>query len=137
MKTGKSLSDLAAEIERQANSKRDFVASTNAMEVQAIGDGKPSVVIKDKGHFEIGKIAHDQIAGHTGIPQKYADKMLAEAPALYATNVNTWFRKYPAVRMARMLDGNMRAFLSDRFQPFDNYDFAAAALPIFPLRASY
>ena len=125
MKTGKTLGELAAEIERQANSKRDFVASTNAMEV--VGN---AVAIKDKGEFKIGNIAHNQIAAHTGIPQKYADKMRDEAPELYANNVNTWFRKNPAVRMARMLDGDMRAFLSDKFQPFDNFDFASAALPI-------
>ena len=134
MKTGKSLSELAAEIERQANSKRDFVASTEAMDVQAFGDGSALVEVKDKGKFRIGEIAHGQIAAHTGIPQKYADKMLKEAPELYANNVNTWFRKNPAVRMSRMLDGNMRAFLSDKFQPFDNYDFAAAALPILSTR---
>jgi hypothetical protein len=133
MKTGKTLGELAAEIERQANTKRDFVASTNVMEVRASDQG-PVVELKDKGAFAIGDIAHNQIAAHTGIPQKYADKMRAETPELYANNVNTWFRKNPAVRMTRMLDGGMRAFLSDKFQPFDNFDFGSAALPILAQR---
>lgn len=130
MKTGKTLGELAAEIERQANSKRDFVASTNAMTVEPVENGRAVVALNGTGKFAIGNIAADQIAAHTGIPRAYADKMLAEAPELYANNVNTWFRKNPAVRMTRMLDGGMRAFLSDKFQPFDNYDFAEAALPI-------
>lgn len=134
MKTGKTLGELAAEIERQANSKRDFVASTAAMTVEPGENGRAVIALNGTGKFAIGNIAADQIATHTGIPQKYADKMLAEAPELYANNVNTWFRKNPAVRMTRMLDGGMRAFLSDKFQPFDNYDFAEAALPILAQR---
>jgi hypothetical protein len=130
MKTGKSLGELAAEIERQAQSKRDFVAPTAALAVEGTAEGKALIHVKDKGAFDLGKIAQEQIAEHTGIPAKYAARMLLEAPELYANNVNTWFAKNPAVRMTRMLDGGCRAFLSDKFQPFDNYDFAEAALPI-------
>jgi hypothetical protein len=133
MKTGKSLGELAAEIERQSASKRDFVAPTSAIKIEVAND-KPVATLRDVGTFDVGKIARDQMNAHTGIPQKYADKMLAEAPDLYATNLNRWFDKFPAVRMTRTLDGNMRAFLSDKFQPYDNYDFAAAILPVLSQR---
>lgn len=133
MKTGMTLTALAAEIERQANAKKDFLAPTTKL-LPFIGAGKPILAIGDNGtkggEFSISDIAHGQIAEHTGIPKRYYDKMLAEAPELWETNVGTWFRKFPAKRLVRTLDGRTRAFLSDGFRPFDNHDFASAALPV-------
>ena len=67
MKTGKTLVELATEIERRANSKKDLVASTKnlAMGVNAGGDVALSV---GKDHiFNINAIAHAQIGEHTEI----------------------------------------------------------------------
>src|SRR5215469_3822322 len=111
MKTGKTLQELAAEIDRQAKSKRDFVASTAVIKVNAV-EGGVQFEIGNRGEFPISEIAHDQIADHTGIPKKYYDRMRSEAPDLLANNVNRWFNKYPAVRMSRTLDNRLRAFLS-------------------------
>lgn len=126
MKTGKTLQELALEIERQYETKKDYVASTTLMRVGA--DLK--LELGEKGAYPINDHTHDQIGAHTGIPSKYYDKMRAEAPELLATNVNRWFEKYPAARMVRTLDGKARAFLSDKYNPLDNYDFAGATLPI-------
>lgn len=133
MKIGRNLGELAAEIQRQQTTKRDFVASTKTIEVEA-AEGGLSLHLGDKGTFPVNPVAHGQIAEHTGIPQRYYDKMRIEAPALLANNVQTWFAKHPAVRMNRVLDDRLRAFLSDRFQPFDNYDFFAAVMPILSRR---
>lgn len=136
MKTGKTLSELAAEIERQAKTKKDFVAGTTAMEVHTNPDpaGEVQLRLGDKMNFGINDIAHEQIAEHTGIPKKYYDRMRKEHPQLLANNINEWFNKYPAPRLVRTLDGNARAFLSDKFQPLDNYDFGHATLPILAQR---
>ncbi len=133
MKTGKSLSQLAAEIERQSNTKRDLIAGTNviALAVTDGGNEVNAVIGAEKQHaFDINGLAHDQIGQHTGIPAKYYDKMLGEEPALLATNVNKWFTKYPAPRLIRTLDGRVRAFLSDSYRPLENADLAEAVLPI-------
>lgn len=130
MKQGKSISELAAEIQRQAASKKDYLAPTTAMTVEASPSGGALVALADKGKFPMNRIAQTQVAEHVGIPLKYADKMLAEAPELYATNVNTWFKQAPAVRLARTLDGNMRAMLSDKYATYDNIDLAEIVLPI-------
>ena len=130
MKTGRSLQDLAAEIERQNDSKKDYVASTSLMTIEPQADGRVSLGLPGKGAFPINDIAHSQIAEHTGIPRRYYDKCLKEAPGLLKSNIEQWFHKYPAPRMVRTLDGNDRAFLSDKFAPLDNYDFAGATLPI-------
>jgi hypothetical protein len=139
MKKGLSIVELAQEIERQANSKRDFVADTRKIEMvptEATGEKKPGVelVLWNGGENPLiragaNKVAHNQIAEHTGVPVKYYDRMLEQKPELLARNVNTWLKEQPAKRMVRTLDGNARAFLSDRYRPLENNDLAEAVLP--------
>ena len=126
MKTGKTLVELATEIERRANAKSDLVASTKNI---FMGDAAELHIGADR-HFAINGIAHDQIGQHCDIPAKYYDKMLANDRTLLANNVNTWFAKYPAARMVRTLDGTARAFLSDKYRPLENEDLAMAVLPV-------
>ena len=78
----------------------------------------------------VGEIAHRQIGSALGIPAKYYDKMRAENPELLAQNVNSWFTMTPQKRMVRTLDGNARAFLSERYRRIDNAEIAEAVLPI-------
>src|SRR6266446_1873265 len=111
MKTGKTLTELAAEIDRQHKTKHDYIADTRKI---SITDNATMVLAgKDTEEFIIRDHAHGQIAAHTNIPKQYYDRMAKEAPALLANNVNTWFEKYPAVRTVRTLDDRNRAFLSD------------------------
>jgi hypothetical protein len=56
--------------------------------------------------------------------------MKADAPALLADNVNHWFQETPERRMIRTLDGQARAFLSDRYHRIDNERIADAVLPV-------
>jgi hypothetical protein len=56
--------------------------------------------------------------------------MMDDAPALLSENVNHWFKTQPEKRMVRTLDGNARAFLSNRYRTLDNYDLLQSALPI-------
>jgi hypothetical protein len=125
MKTGKSIVELAQEIERRANSKKDMVASTSNMEFQGW-----DLVVGRRDTYGVNAVAHEQIAAHTEIPARYYDRMRKEAPDLLANNINTWFAKYPAPRMVRVLDGDVRAFLSNRYRIIDNEDVAEAVLPI-------
>jgi hypothetical protein len=129
MKAGKDLKELAAEIMRQAETKKDYIASTAVMKVEPF-ENDVGLRVGDKGVFPINDIAHNQIAEHVKIPRQYYDKMRKEDRELLGTNVDRWFAKYPAPRLVRTLDGRDRAFLSDKFGCFDNVDFAGAALPI-------
>ena len=131
----KTLTELAAEIERQHATKKDYLAPTSKIEMIAganvNGVAPIGMILGDQAlPLTIGDIAHDQIAEHTKIPKIYYDRMQRQAPELLINNVKTWFDRFPATRMVRTLDGNARAFLSDKFQPLDNYDFAGATLPI-------
>ena len=127
MKLGRSLTELAQEIQRQAQSKADFIANTR--QLQMLEDGK-TLALESQGEFSVTDLALSQIGERAGIPIKYLRKMQEEAPRLLATNVNHWFQERPETRMVRTLDGNARAFLSNRYMRVDNYDVAETALPV-------
>jgi hypothetical protein len=129
MKTGKSIVELATEIQRQAEAKRDFVVDTAALQMVANEGDKLSLEFGDQV-LAIGGTAHDQIAANVGIPKKYYDRMIAEAPGLLANNVNHWMAMQPSKQMIRTLDGKARAYLSNSYRPMDNADLAEAVLPV-------
>ena len=128
MKTGRSLQDLAAELDRQATSKRDYLADTRRLEMKPLDSGK---VMLDgvNGGMQLKLIAHAQLANSLQIPKTYYDRMLQEAPDLLSTNVNRWLAKQPAKKLIRTLDGEVRAILSDSYRPLDNLELAEAVLP--------
>lgn len=120
-----NLVELATEIMRRAEAKRDFVADTTELVFE-----NGALAIGNAGAFPLTDHAHGQIADRVGIPKKYYGRMRAEAPALLANNVNHWFQEAPERRMVRTLDGKARAFLSDRYYRIDNEQIAEAVLPV-------
>ena len=135
MYQGKSLSELASEIERQAEAKRDFVGSTGDMRINvevAAHRAKSTALRFNVGEesFAIEDHAHAQIGSRLNIPKKYYDRMKAESPHLLAENVNHWLHTTQEKRLVRTLDGKVRAFLSDRYRPLDNDLVAQFVLPV-------
>lgn len=146
MKTGKTLIELATEIERQHEAKVDILAPSKALVISTQpSDGElldaaiakrasaPTVSLRAGAHsFSIGEVAHEQLAELSGIPRVYYDRVLAQAPGLYAQNVNHWLEARPASerRLVRTLDGRARAVLSDRYRSLDHFDTLAAILPV-------
>lgn len=131
MKTGLSISELAAKIEGNKALKQDFIADTSKTTMQVQSDKTVVLELPDNsGSFPVLALAHDQIGARTGIPAKYYDRMRDEAPDLLATNVNAWFRKFPEKRMIRTLGGDARAFLSNRYNRIENEEIAEVVLPI-------
>lgn len=135
MKTGKTLSQLALELERQKETKRDFLAPVSTLSIDFRPDFPSDrfatdLKIKEVGDFEMTDIAHDQMSEYTGIPLKYYRKLRDEAPVLLSDNVNHWLSQAPDTqRMVRTLDNKARAFLSSRYRPLDNHELAEIALP--------
>jgi len=131
MKTGRTLQDLARELDRQAAAKRDFVVGTRSMDMSETAD-RFRLLPEDEPELAFGMsdLFHRQLGASLGIPAKYYDKMRGEYPSLLARNVNGWFRHAPSKRTVRTLDGIARAFLSDRYRRIDNYEIARATLPI-------
>ena len=131
MKQGRTIRELAVEIDRQLNAKADYVASTKhlGMFTNPERNNQLFLMMKDHGDYGITTNAHNQIADRLGIPQKYYNTMRANAPDLLTQNVNHWFKANPENRLVRTLDGNARAYLSKQYRRLDNHDLADAVLP--------
>jgi hypothetical protein len=133
MKTGLSLAEMANELQRREDSKRDFVADTRQLEViptnghlkLAVGSNGGSA-----GAFDLTRHARRQVEQRVGIPAAFADRLSEKHLDLLAYNMNQLFQREPERRMVRTLDGSARAFLSDRYRLLDNYDLAQAVLPL-------
>jgi len=86
MKSGKTLSELALELERQSQTKKDYIASTESLEM--INTGEMALDGDTHQEFAIADHAHTQIAARLDIPAKYYNRMRDQAPELLAANVN-------------------------------------------------
>lgn len=132
MKQGRTIVQLAQELERQRFARKDYLSDTRHLGFStAKGVSKITLSIgTDKETFTLHELAHKQIADRLQIPQRYYNRMRVEYPDLLDNNINSWFSKTPERRMIRTLDGSVRAFLSDRYRRLDNLELADAVLPI-------
>ncbi len=130
MKHGKTLQELAIEIVRQNSTKEDFIVDTKALTMD-FNNSDEALGLNFAGkHFPIKNTAHEQIAEKLKIPQRYYDRMMIEQPGLLRENVNTWFNSEPSRKMVRTLDGEARAFLSDKYRRIDNFEILSEVFPI-------
>ena len=143
MKTGKTLLELATEIERQSSLKHDFLQSAGGLSMNTVG--QPRLRVGDHGEFGMRPLAHRDLGTYLGIPASFYDRLLADvenqdgvrlghtatAPAtLFDVTVNTLLDdKRADVRLVRTLDGQARALLSDRYRPMDHDEILAHMLP--------
>jgi hypothetical protein len=136
MKTGRTIKELAIELERRSNAKADRLAKTEAVELvteEQEVDGAFNRLIKmnvGSERFGINEYSHNQLGSYCGIPAQYYDRCRNEDPDLLIYNVNTWVHKKNDTRLVRTLDGNVRAWLSNSYRPLENEELAAAILPI-------
>ncbi len=134
MKSGRSLVDLATELERQLASKLDLLVPTRHLVHRTEPQGDCRLAITEPGahnHYAVTELARRQLADKLKIPFQYFERMRAEQPTLLDSNVNTWLGSGEDERlMVRMLDGRVRAILSDRYRRLDHVDLAEHILPI-------
>lgn len=134
MKYGRSLVDLATELERQLTTKKDMIVPASLMQHQTRDDGSCMLVIHESDSaqsYDVAELARRQLAEKLKIPYAYFERMRTEQPALLDRNVNTWLQSDSSDRrLIRTLDGRVRAVLSDRYRRLDNVDLAEYVLPI-------
>lgn len=150
MKQSLTLSELAAELERQQATKVDYVADTRRIHFTTVqtaddspareqyGIARSAIDLVGDGATEatsdlvVLPYAHRQIADHTGVPWRYYERLRADRglASLLDENVNRLFHHDPKRRMVRTLDGKARAFLSDGYRRLDNFDLAEAVIPV-------
>ena len=96
MKYGRSLQELAIELDRQAKVKKDYVATAGAMQMTAVNENFALVI--GNTPFQLNENAHRQLGLQLRIPAPYYERMRAENPGLLMANVNGWFQQSPDTR---------------------------------------
>jgi hypothetical protein len=137
MKSGLSLQNLAVEIDRVRRTKCDYLIPSSALSMRTLPDrsgNRPTMAFDaPAGLQQLGltEVARRQLADKLRIPFTYFKRMQVEQPTLLDANVNTWLDSEGSeTRMIRTLDGNVRAVLSKRYRPIDNWQVAEWVLPL-------
>ncbi len=132
---GTPLSELAQQLLAERQAQRDFIADTRRLTPYARGAGVCINLEHANGTIAVAptRFALGQIAGHYKIPMAYVDRMTqVGAASLLAQNIAYWFAEQPSTRLLRTRTGEtgeLRAFLSRRYRPLDNYELAEAVIP--------
>lgn len=129
MRPGRTLPELAAEIERRRRGKLDLLADTRELTFRT-GAAGSELEIGERGSLPLRELAHEQVADHLEIPRRYYGRLRERHRELLDRSVNTLFREAASRRLVRTLDGQVRAFLSDRYRRLDHDDLCEAVLPV-------
>lgn len=130
MQKGISIVDLAKKIEANRAMKSDMIVRADATKMVVHDDGATALQVDGGNEYPINELAHDQIGQYLKVPAPYYDRMRAEAPGLLADNINTWLGRSNDRRMLRTMDGNARAWLSDKYARIENEEIAESVLPV-------
>ena len=142
---GKTLAELAGELTRIEESKRDFRVPVKSLEALTIydsnrvdqnGNAKESLALSfqngEDHRFTLNSWSGGQVAAQTDIPAQYFRRLSDENPSLLADNVNHGLRKIEnkESRLLRTIDNKVRGFLSHRYRIIDSHDILSTALPL-------
>lgn len=141
-----TLKSLMGELERQRANSFDFAIDTRnlAVAVRKPSDGNAFVpylirsmdadanvrewVPSDGLRISDSAIAQLGERVNPGIPTKFLRRLIEERPDRAESLLTGLLWDTASVNLVRVLDGGVRAFLSDRYQPFDHHSLAFAAL---------
>lgn len=135
MKRGKTVQELAAEILRQQEAKRDFLIPGSRIRADGYGLAfryslEPRLNVGPAEFTgDLTETAHQQLAELFKIPVKYYDLLRVNQPLLIE-NLNYWLARHPEQRLIRTLDGKIRAILSSKYRRLDNFDLTQQVLPL-------
>lgn len=127
MKNGMTLVDMATELERQRDQKRDFISDSRIMSL----DPEARLLRLGEEHaFEVNPLAHKQLAAKLDVPTAFYERLQGKHPDILSGMVNALFTREPQKAMVRTLDGKARAIRSDGYRTLDNYDLFDAIFPV-------
>jgi len=146
MKQGKSLVEMAQELQRIQQNAKDFVVPTEKLSAKVIdpspGFEKGEIALSftnGKTHdFSLTKWSASQLAGYAEIPKPYFDRIRVENPLLCIDSINHGLDRQiesakkqgkPEHRMVRTLDGRVRGLLSSKYRILDAHDMFEAVAP--------
>jgi len=123
-----NLLDIAKELERQKQRKKDFVIPSEQIKTTYdVGTDKIKVEVGNHGEYDITNYCHGQFADKTKIPKNFYDRLKESHPELLVKNINELIKEKDK-SMIRTLDGNARALLSNGYRIIDNHDILMNSL---------
>ena len=144
------LLNLMQKVKDQAERSKDFIAPTNALQIQTLNkDGSPAddseqskfsriVVEREDGEptymYNANDVALSQIVQRAGIDSRTMQRLQQGYPTQFDSVINAIWQKEPKNTMIRtFMDTNThgiaRAVLSDKFKTFDNTNLLNSAIP--------
>jgi len=123
--------NLVKELERQRENSMDLIVDSRTLKAVPDENDGVRLVIQEYSEYPLTDWAHGQLADKLQIPRRYYERMRNSGKAeLLAENINAWLGE-DKKRLIRILDGKIRAILSDRYRIMDNYDLLFLALDEF------
>ena len=144
------LLDLMQKVKDQAERSKDFIAPTNALQIQTLNkDGSPAddsdqakfsriVVEREDGEptymYNANEVALSHIGQRAGIDSRTMQRLQQGYPTQFDSVINAIWQKEPKNTMIRTFmdsdtHGIARAVLSDKFKTFDNTNLLNSAIP--------
>ena len=144
------LLNLMQKVKDQAERSKDFIAPTNALQIQTLNkDGSPAddseqskfsriVVEREDGDptymYNANDVALSQIGQRAGIDSRTMQRLQQGYPTQFDSVINAIWQKEPKNTMIRTFmdsdtHGIARAVLSDKFKTFDNTNLLNSAIP--------
>ena len=144
------LLDLMQKVKDQSERSKDFIAPTNALQIQTLNKaGSPAddsdqakvsriVVEREDGEptymYNANDVALSQIGQRAGIDSRTMQRLQQGYPTQFDSVINAIWQKEPKNTMIRtFMDSNThgiaRAVLSDKFKTFDNTNLLNSAIP--------
>lgn len=140
MKKGKSLVELAQELSRISEVKKDYIVPIEKMAATVKDDQIALSFVNGTPHdYKLNAWSGSQLASYTDIPKAYYDRVARENPKLMADNINHGFERQlleskrtgnQASRLVRTLDGNVRGLMSSRYRILDSHDMLESVFPV-------
>jgi len=132
---GRSIQELATELGRRNEAKRDFIADSRSLNIKTEEEGGATVMTMEKHddpdeQFGTTEHLHRSMGSRLKIPAPFYDRIRREHAPVFDDMVNGLLHRQPERRMVRTLDGNARFMASDRYRPIDYSQVAEAVLPI-------
>ena len=141
---------LMEKVKEQDARSRDFIAPTNALQIETLNrDGSPAddsdqvnvsriVVEREDGApthmYKANDVALSQIGQRAGIDSRTMQRLQQGYPSQFDSVINAIWQKEPKNTMVRTFmdsdtGGTARAVLSDKFKTFDNTNLLQSAIP--------
>lgn len=154
LRAGKTIQELAKELTRIEETKRDFNVPVSQLQAKVVYGVAPQTALEEIGDKEseptkvaisfsedsthdytLNKWSGTQVAAFTDIPNQYFSRLSDESPKLLAKNINHGLQKAAKDddsknRLVRTIDNRVRGFLSNRYRPLDSHDLMEAVMPM-------